>query len=237
MSSPVRRGPVIPAKATGKPASPVRSGGGPARAPISPKPVSSSGSGGGGLTLVLLLLMLGGLVFCYTLAFTSDACDARIPASGSSVPNLKNLLAIGLSSGQNLTVTEEDINGYLAATLKARQGGPLADRAPLRRVAVRLRDGNFHVVLVREILGREHSVAVRLTPSQTGAGGERVWSVQPSGGSIGKLPIAGGLVALALHPVNQLAAIYRDELKILRHASSIRVESGRVQLGPVVVKP
>ena len=224
MSSPVRRGPVVPSKATGKPV---------ASRPVVP----SSGSGGGGLTLVLLLLMLGGLVFCYTLAFTSEASDARIPAPGSSVPNLKNLLAVGLSSGQNLTVTEEDINGYLAATLKARQAGPLADRAPLRRVAVRLRDGSFHVVLVREILGREHTVAVRLTPSQTGSGGERVWSVQPSGGSIGKLPVAGGLLALVLHPVNKLATIYRDELKILRHASSIRVESGRVLLGPVVVKP
>lgn len=219
MSSPIRRGPVAPAKKTAKPVA------------------SSSGSGGGGLTLLLLLLMLGGLVFCYTLAFTSDASDAKVPASGASVPNLKNLLAVGLSSGQNLTVTEPEINGYLAATMDARQGGPLAGRAPLRRVAVRLRDGDFHVVLVREIFGREHSVAVRLTPSQTGSGAERVWNVQPSGGNIGKLPIAGGLLALVLNPVNQLATIYRDELKILRHASSIRVESGRVLLGPVVVKP
>jgi hypothetical protein len=187
--------------------------------------------------LVLLLLMLGGLGFCYVLAFTSDPSGARIPASGTSVPNLKNLLAVGLSSGQNLTITEEEINGFLAATLKARQGGPLAGQAPLRRVAVRLRDGVFHVVIERQVFGRAHSVAVHLTPSQTGSTGERVWSVQPSGGSIGKLPVAGGLLALVLNPVNQLAAIYRDELKILRHASSIRVESGRVLLGPVVVKP
>jgi hypothetical protein len=181
--------------------------------------------------------MLGGLGFCYTLAFTSDPCDAKVPPSGSSVPNLKNLLAVGLSSGQNLTITEPEINGFIAATLQARQGGPLAGKAPLRRVALRLRDGDFHVVLVREVFGREHTVSVRLTPSQTASGGERVWSVQPSGGSIGKLPVAGGLLALVLHPVNQLAAVYRDELKILRHASSIRVESGRVLLGPVVVKP
>ncbi|MFM7180828.1 MAG: hypothetical protein ACKO2G_05115 [Verrucomicrobiales bacterium] len=237
MSSPVRRGPVLPAKPVGKPSAPVSSGNTGGRPPSSPRPVpASSGSGGGGLSLVLLLLMLAGLGLCYTLAFTSDACDAKIPASGTSVPNLKNLLAVGLSSGQHLTITEPEINGYLAATLKARQGGPLAERAPLRRVAVRLRDGDLHLVMVRQVFGREHCVTVRLTPSQIVSGGDRVWNVQPSGGSIGKLPVAGGLLALVLAPVNQLAAIYRDELKILRHASSVRVESGRVLLGPVVVK-
>ena len=239
MSSPDRRGPAVPLKTASKPAAAIPSGGGPRRAPQVTRPVRpvSSSGGGGGLSLGLLLIMLVGLGLCYILAFSSEPPGAKIPASGSSVPNLKNLLAVGLSSGQDLTITEEDINGFLAATLVARQGGPLAGKAPLRRVAVRLRDGVFHVVLVREVFGREHCVSVHLTPSQTAAEGERLWSVQPSGGSIGKLPVAGGLLSLALQPVNQLAALYRDELKILKHASSIRVENGRVLLGPVVVKP
>ena len=186
--------------------------------------------------MVLLLLMLGLLGFCYMLAFSGESSGAKIPKAGSEVPNLKNLLAVGLSSGKDLTVTEDEVNGYIAATLKARQGGPLSEKAPLRSVAVRLRDGVFHVVIEREIFGRPHTVAVHFTPSQGGSEGQRIWSVQPTGGSIGKLPVAGGLLALVLKPANNLAAIYRDELKILRHASSIRVESGRVLLGPVMVK-
>lgn len=240
MSSPERRGPAVQLKTAAKPGAPKLATGGPARTPPvsrAPRPAPASGSGGGGLSLVLLLLMLAGLGFCYLLAFTSDPSGAKVPASGSSIPNLKNLLAVGLSSGENLTVTESDINGYLAATLSVRQAGPLAGKAPIRRVVVRLRDGVFHVIFVREVFGREHCVTVHLTPSQSGAGGDRVWSVQPSGGSIGKLPVAGGLLALVLPPVNQLASLYRDELKILKHASSIRVENGRLLLGPVVVKP
>lgn len=236
MSDPNRRGPVILAKPAGKPGGPAaRIPSGPGRRPSASRAVPS-GSGGGGLSLVLLLLVFGVMVFCYTLAFSPEPSGAKVPPSGTEVPNLKNLLAVGLSSGKNLTITEAEINGYIAATLKPRQGGPLSERAPLRHVAVRLRDGVFHVVVERELFGREHTVAVHLTPSQSGAEGQRVWSVQPSGGSIGKLPVAGGLLALVLKPVNQLTALYQDELKILRHASSIRVENGRVLLGPVAVK-
>lgn len=241
MSQPPRRGPVIPASSGAKPTGGARlpggtgPGRGPAPRPARPLPVSSGG--GGGLPLVVMLLMLAGMVFCYSLAFTGEPVDAKVAAPGSAVPNMQNLLAVGLSSGRNLTISEAEINGYLAATLQARQGGSLAGKAALRRVVVRLRDGFFQVVLVRELFGREHTVAVSLTPSVTQANGKQNWLAQPTGGRIGKLPVAGQLTKLVLKPVFQLGAIYPKEMKILQQASSIRVENERVLLGPLVVAP
>lgn len=185
------------------------------------------------LLLITLVALFG---FFYFLAFTGDAVNAKMPASGTTVPNMNNLLAVGLSSGKHMTVTEEQINGYIAATLKIKQDGSLGSRASIEQVAVRLKDGEVHVVIVRKLFGRPHTVAVHLVPAQEGTTDKPVWSVQPSGGKVGKLPVAGGLLQLVMAPVFQVGRVYSDELRILKYASSLRVEEGRVLLGPVHVQ-
>ena len=205
----------------------------PAVVPIFSRP----SSGQGGMAMLFMLLMTGLFAFAYLLAYQGDRVDARMPAKGSNVPNLKNLLAIGLSSGKNLTITEEQINGYLAATLRAKQGGPLAGKASIERVMIQLEDGEFRLILVRKLFGRPHTVSLHFQASREGVGKDSLWNLQIHSGKVGKLPVAGGLLQLVLAPARQIASLYPSELRILQHASSLRIEKGRLLLGPVVVNP
>lgn len=185
--------------------------------------------------MLFMLLMAGLFGFAYFLAFQGEKVVARVPPKGSNVPNLKNFLAVGLSSGKDLTITEEQINGYLAATLVAKQGGPLAGKASIERVLIKLEDGEFHLIIERKLFGRQHTVSLNFAASREGVGKAALWNLQISSGRVGKLPVAGGLLKLVLAPARQIASIYPSELKILQHASSLRIENGRLLLGPVVV--
>lgn len=196
-------------------------------------------SGQGGFLAALTVLMMLVFAFLYFQAYQAESLDDvdgyNAPA-GTTVRNLKSLLAVGLSSGKNLTVTEKEINAYLSATLHARQAGPLASKASISGVAVRLVDGQFQLIIARQLFGRPHTVAMNFDLSQIKEGNASVWQVQADGGRIGRLPVNGGLLRLILKPVGQIGSAYAGELKILRHASSVRVEDGRILLGPVEVK-
>jgi len=206
--------------------------------PPSPAPHPRSKGGYSGFIAAILVLLTGVCLFLYYLAFQaedmSDIAGYQPPA-GTSVRNLKGLLAVGLSSGQKLTITEEEINRYLAATLKAKQAGTLSGSTTLKGIAVRLEDGYVEVVVERELFGHRHTVATHLIPSQKTIDGQPQWDLEIDGGKFGRLNVSGQLLLITLRPIQNLGSAYSDELRILQHASSIRVEDGRVLLGPVNV--
>jgi len=209
------------------------------RRPSHPSGRAGGGSAGGGFRLALLVLLFCGLVFALFLATQAeDTSDIRgLGSDGQSARNLKAALAIGLSGTGTTTITEAEINRYVAVTSKLEQGGALAEKAKIEDAAVRLRDGSVEVVIRRELFGRPHTVSTRFRVSQTaGEGGKRVWEVVPEGGRIGRLPMGGQLVRLTMGPSRALADAYQAELNIVRHASSVRLEDNRLSLGAVTVQ-
>lgn len=210
----------------------------PAAAPA-PNPPLRRKSGYSGFLAALLVLFALVFAYLYYLAFeaedTSDIAGYQA-APGTTVRNLKSLLAVGLTSGRNLTVTEEEVNRYLAATMTARQEGTLGEKASLQGIGVRLEDGHVEVVVEREVFGRRHTVSTHFTPSQETVDGRSNWDLQVDGGKYGKLHVGGQLLRLTLRPILRLGEVYSEELRILQHASSIRVEDGRILLGPVVTR-
>ena len=202
-----------------------------------PSPPGSKAASMDGTPLVvvggmLFLLFVCGFVYYLALQpeITEDISGFH-PTSGTKSPNLMSLLAVGLSSGKDLAITEGDINRYLAATVRAKQNGPTVGNPEFRGIAVRLEDGHIEVLVERTLFGRKHTMATHFVLVQKNEGGERLWSLDTDGGKFGRLPVNGLFLRLGWRPLVKLAHAYDQELRILRHASSLRIEEGRVLLG------
>ena len=183
--------------------------------------------------LAFLVLVLG---FVYTLIFQAENTDTiagyRSPP-GATAPNLMSLLAVGISSGKELTVTEEDINRYLSATLRGKQNGPAIGSPTFSAVGVRLADGHIEIVVERTLFGRRHTMATHFVLVQKTENGSVSWSLDTAGGKFGRLPVNGIFLRIGWRPLLKLANAYDQELRILKHASSLRVEDHRSLIGPI----
>ncbi len=204
---------------------------------------SASGGGGAGghagVNLALFILVVLGFCWIVRLAYLPESLDdiegyggAGAQEEREPVPNLKALLAIGLSESGETVIDEDTLNRYLAATLRMEQQGAFAAHSTVEGVAVRLLDGTAEIIVERRIFGRRHTVATRLRVEQVElAGGRRVWEVAVKGGRLGRLPVGGQVPRLAMAPLRRMGALFSEELEIFRHASSVRLEHKRVHLG------
>jgi len=193
---------------------------------------------GGLFVLFVLLLGIGGgyiLYLCFQAEDLSDVAGWRGIQEGS-VKNLTAELAVGMSAGSDVILTEEEINRYLASTLKLSQGGMFSGQSQIKGVAVRLDEGVCEVVFVRELYGRPHTVSLHYAPRQVEEGGRTVWEVSYAGGRFGRMPVGGVFLGLATPGHRALAAAYSDEMRILRHANDLRLEKGRAIVGPARVE-
>lgn len=208
---------------------------------------ASGGSGAGGhagVNLALFVLVVLGFCWIIRLAYLPESLDDIEGYGGvgerverEPAPNLKALLAIGLSESGETVMDESALNRYLAATLRMEQQGAFAAHSTVEGVAVRLLDGAAEIIVERRIFGRKHTVATRLRVEQVElAGGRRVWEVAVEGGRVGRLPVGGQVPRLTMAPLRRLGALFSEELQIFRHASSVRLEHKRVHLGALEVR-
>lgn len=206
-----------------------------------------------GLAVFLCLAALGvGLWFVAQAQDLSDLDGTGAGAAGEA-RNLREVLARSLSGGHEVTLSEAEINRYLAATLKAEQGGLLAKEVDLEEVAVRLEDGRAEIILVRSLRGRPWTVSMFLRIEQVenpdGSietrilrnGGQFHESVPnpPVGGRFGRLEVPEGFLHLVLPSFTKLAKVYRSggageplEIDLIEEMSRIRIEDGKLVLSP-----
>jgi len=197
------------------------------------------GSGKSGLFIILFLALAAGFFYLIYLSFQaediSDIAGSERPPQGA-VKNLTAELAVGMSAGRDVRITEAEINRYLASTLELNQGGMLSGQSVLRSVLVRLEEGICEVVFVRELYGRPHTVSLHYAPIQKIEGGRTIWEVSYSGGRFGRMPVAGVFINLVQSGHHALAKAFSSELEILKYASGLRIEKGSVVVGPARVQ-
>ena len=209
-------------------------------------------SGGGCLGLLMKLFMLafvlglGSAVFY--IAQPQDLTDigGYGPAAAlAQRKDLKSTLQNSLDRGYEVTLSEEDINGYLSRTLAAKQGGLLGSQVSLDGAWVRLEDGRFEVVLERRILGHPLTIStyvrINQTVSPTGApstegelhGGPYLKDLPLNrGGRFGQLVVPQGFLLLVLPSLEKLAAAYKAEIELFSSMARIRIEKDKLILDP-----
>ncbi len=202
------------------------------------------------LLVATLLVCAVGLGFAlYFIAQAQDLRDIHgyTPDKHPSLPqDMKTMLQNSLERSYPVTLTEGDINRWLPATLKTKQGGLLADSVALDGVWVRLEDGRAEVVLERKVLGKPFTVSMYLQIQQSESDQGATTEVQfhggafhpylpfpKCGGRFGRLPVPQGFLHLVMPAFEKLAAAFPDELSLAcKDMARIKIENKRITFDP-----
>jgi len=215
----------------------------------SEKPSKSGGGCLGLLVKLFMLVFLAGLgAAVFYIAQPQDLTDVGGYGPAAAMAQRKDLKATlqrSLDLGHEVTLTEEDINGYLNRTLATKQGGLLGSQVSLDGAWVRLEDGRLEVVLERRIFGQPLTISTYVQISQTVAPtgdhntdivlhcGPYIKDVPPNrGGRFGQLVVPEGFLYLVLPSFQKLAANYQDEFGLLARMARIRIEKDKLILDP-----
>jgi hypothetical protein len=215
------------------------------------KPQKSGGSSCLGLLIKLWMLVflagLGAAVYYVTQPQDLTDIGGSGPAAGlAQRKDLKAALQSSVNRGYEITLTEHDINGYLAHTLAAQQGGLLGTYVTLSGVWVRLEEGCIEVVMERRIFGHPFTLSSFIQINQTVAptgvantegvlhGGRYIQDLPLNrGGRFGQLVVPQGFLYLILPSMKKLADLYQDEINLaFGRMARIRIEKDKLILDP-----
>lgn len=211
----------------------------------------------GMLMTSIVLGLLGGLGLAFYLISQpqelGDIDGARSASALAPVRDLKTVVQNAIDRGYSVTLSEEEINGYLARTLLARQAGLLSEHVSLDGVWIRLEPGRAEIVMERRILGRPFTVSSYVRIEQTAElNGRTRTQIVPNGGPyfegaklnrggrFGRLIVPEGFMHLTKPAYKALAEVYGHETADgwesdfqFGAMSRVRIEDGRLTLEPI----
>jgi hypothetical protein len=214
---------------------------------------SKAKSGGGCLAKLVLLFLLVAALGLGTAVFfivrpqdLSDIGGYGPPARNGGVRDLKVVLQNSVNRGYAVTLTEAEINQWLAGLLSMKQGGVLGGQVSLDRVWVRLLDGHAEVIMERSVMGRPFTVSMFLRPEQLQGlkgiennvhldGGPYHPDVPypPRGGRFGSLVVPQGFLILVKPAYEKLAALFQDEINLaFERMARVKIEKNGLVLDP-----
>lgn len=198
--------------------------------------------------LFFLLLLLGAAGLGSAISFALRAQDLSDLSSAAPVAqrDMKTVLKNAIDRQYALTLSEAEINQWLARTLSARQGGVLSDQVKLKRVWVRLEDGRAEIIMERTVLGAPFTVSMYLRVERVESAEGKATNISmeggpyhpdvprpPKGGRFGRLVVPQGFLLLVLPAYQNLAKLFPEELELgFREMSRITIEKGKLILDP-----
>ena len=210
-------------------------------------------SKGGCLWKLLLLVTISSavlttvaIIFMLMPQDLSDIQGHRADGGSTKPRDLQMVLQKALDGKYQVTLTEKEINLWLADTLEVEQRGLLADYVKMGRVLVRLEDGVAEIIIERTVFGRRATQSMYLQFKQTkGSSGlrteilmhdgpyHRVIPYFRRGGHYGSLVVPQGYLYLVQPAYAELADVCKDELRLgFEEMVGIRIEEGQLILNP-----
>ena len=211
-------------------------------------------SGGGCLSKLLFLILLvaagalGSAIFF--VIQPQDLTDlggyGPAVAKPGTEREMKLVLKNAITRGYPVTLSETEINQWLARTLVSKQGGFLEGKVTLDHVWVRLEDGRAEVVMERHFLGAPFTVSMYLQVARMEGPKGTNTEIQlhggpyhenfpdpPRGGRFGRLVVPQGFLLLVMPAYEKLAAVFPEEIELaFREMARIRIENDRLVLDP-----
>jgi hypothetical protein len=207
------------------------------------------------LMLVLFLGICGLGASLYFIAQPQDLSDIEGYGAKTTLENLttprrdiREVLQNSLDRGFPVTLTEREINLWLARTLNARQAGMLSEHVTLKGVWVRLEEGRAEVVIEREVMGHPFTTSMYLQIEQLESSSGINTQVHlhggpfhenlphpPQGGRFGQLRVPQGFLMLIMRSFEGIAACYAAEIELgFEKMSRFEIADGRLTLDPRV---
>ena len=193
----------------------------------------------------ILLLALALLVFLFAAIALSflphDLSDLEgRNEDGTATPpsrNIQKVLENADKQSIQVTLTEEEVNQWLAAQVQGSQEGALAQSVQFRGVWVRFKEGSAEFVFEREAFNRTHTIAMGVKIEQTISGNNQMSSnIDWPGGRLGQMPVPQGYLLLVMSSYKELAEVMAPEVaslkKLLAGKATVTFEEGKMILEP-----
>ena len=214
-----------------------------------PKKPKSGGGCLGKLAILFLLAIGGGFgLALFQVARPQDLSDiggTGPAAPGTSSRDITVVLQNAVKRRIPVTLTESELNRWLATHVQAKQAGALASNVALEGVRVRLEEGRAEWILERSVMGRPFTVSMYLQVRQSeGMHGVRTEILRHGGpyhealphpnvgGRFGSLLVPQGFLLLVMPSFGKLAAVLAPEGDLVQEMARIRIEDGRLILDP-----
>lgn len=203
------------------------------------------------LVLGLLLAAVGLGFALYFMAQPQDLSDIkgyRADSRDILRRDFRKMFQTSLDRSYPVTVTECEINTWLAEVVRTKQTGLAAPYVTLTGMWVRLEDGCAELVMERSIMGKPFTVSMFLQVAQTedaegihtevklhGGGYHEYLPFPKRGGRFGKLAVPQGFLVLVLPAYKNFAKICPEEIELgFEKMARIKIEKGRITLDPRV---
>lgn len=198
------------------------------------------------------ILFLSAAGLAVALYFVSRPQDlSAVGGYGEEAPasarDMRALLRNSLDRGFPVTLTEQELNAWLRASLEARQGGLLGGRmVEIQGVWVRLHEGYGELIVEREAFGHPLTVSTFFSVETITEGNRRdhQWGFHGGsyhenlphpkrGGRFGQLVVPQGFQLLVRPSLRNLHQAYEAEIVLaFAEMERIRFEAGRLILEP-----
>jgi len=190
--------------------------------------------------ILFTLAFVGALGFGIYLSFQSqnlDEIDGRKEDDRQRNPSIvPKLIELAAKNRNGVTITERQINTWLADTLKTRQEGLLADHVEMKGVWVRFDEeegGRAEIIIEREIKGYPQTVSmfVRIERKKKEDGtfttyvhkdGGRLWGLLAVGGRFGQARVPQGFLFFTQDAFAALGELFEQELAWMENEITTR---------------
>ena len=166
----------------------------------------------------------------------SDIGGTGPSAPGASSRDITVVLQNAVKRRIPVTLTEAELNRWLASRVEAKQAGLLTANASIEGIRVRLEKDRAEWIIERSLMGRPFTVSMFVQIRQTeGMGGVRTEILRHGGpyheaiphpnvgGRFGRLPVPQGFLILVLPSFEKLAAALAPERSLVEEMARIRI--------------
>ena len=202
-----------------------------------------------GLLALALLVGLGAALYhIYLPQDLSDigGVDPSLTTPASPPRDLRAVLQKSIEGNYSVTLSETELNQWLARELKLKQGGELAEWVSLKRVCVRLRSGVAEVIIERDVAGYPLTTSMFLQVEQTeavdgistqihlhGGGFHELAPIPTRGGRFGQLNVPQGFLIMVMPDFRKIADLFETEIDLgFQRMARIKIEDKRLVLDP-----
>ncbi|MEO5912600.1 MAG: hypothetical protein ABIS50_00090 [Luteolibacter sp.] len=210
-------------------------------------------SGGGCFSKLLLLILLAAMGGLATAVFfvvqpqdLTDLGGYGPAVKATPVRDMKAVLQSAIDRNYAVTLSEAEINQWIASTLVMKQGGLLADPVKLEHFWVRLEEGHAELIMERSVFGMPFTISMYFKVDKEQSGKEIITSYNPSGGPflkdyefpqkggrLGKLVVPQGFLHLVLPSYEKIAALFNAETELaFSKMQRVKFENDRIVLDP-----
>lgn len=202
-----------------------------------------------GLLVLAMLLGLGAALYhVYLPQDLSDigGIEPSLTRPASPPRDMRAVLEKSIEGDYSVTLSETELNQWLARELKLKQGGELAQWVSLKRVCVRLRADVAEVIIERDVAGYPLTTSMFLQVEQTetakgistqihlhGGGFHELAPIPARGGRFGQLTIPQGFLIMVMPDFRKIADLFETEIVLgFQRMARIKIEDKRLTLDP-----